>query len=364
MAKKSSRKASVKKTSRKVSANKSPRNELFFASFNDFKDEIPTLRRNKQLHPQTLVNLTYILNKDFLGDHISSETNVNGGRTDAFFYKMNEGKIIHIEIFASIGQVTQDLRLLEQSQADFLIAIIIDPEVDAGVANKFHREKPYPEPIQLFNLSDFYLQPKIPDTINRMHKIIDAVQTENKIRRNDTPKTLDFDTIHGILQTSAPDAWNWLDGRKKQYVYKQDVLLRIELFTSQEDHKHYEEVQKKVRQQGISGDIAARDVIKREYSALCSWAADFHDPWFYLKTAEVYYGSSLIEEYPVLSCDGYRIDIVAPRPAPDSTGEDPLKLQISRLEYNISCILTCCGSNAKIWDYEARFPRDKILISD
>src|SRR4030042_1056923 len=105
-AKKSSRKTSAKKSPRKPSAKKSPRNELLYASFDDFKEEILKLRRNRQLHPQTLVNLTFFLNKNFPGDHASSETNVNGGRIDTFFYKMNEGKIIHIEIFASISQVT------------------------------------------------------------------------------------------------------------------------------------------------------------------------------------------------------------------------------------------------------------------
>ncbi len=364
MANKSTKKASEKRSARKTGVKKAPRNELLFESLDDFKEQIPKLRRNKQLHPQTLINLSCILNKSFPGDHITSETNVDGGRADAHFYKLKEGKIIHIEIFGSVGQVVQDLRLLEQSKADFLIAIIIDPEIDAKVANTFHQKRPYPDPIQFFNLSDFYLQSQIPDTIKRIYEIIDAQRPGHKQGIKNNQETTNIVTIQGILQTSAPDAWNWLDGLKEQYVYKQDVLLRIELYTSQEDDERYEEVQKKFREQGIPGDDAARDIIKKEYNSLCSWAADYPDPWFKIRTAEVYYGNSIIKKYLVQSCDGDRIVIVVPRLASGAIREEPIKLNISPLEYNLSRILTCCGSNRRIPDYEARFPHSRIVVPD
>lgn len=64
-----------------------------------------------------------------------------GGRNDLIFFEFNKRKVL-FEIFASKSQVSRDLRILDKTNADVKIAIVIDKEVDESVIQQFLKENP------------------------------------------------------------------------------------------------------------------------------------------------------------------------------------------------------------------------------
>lgn len=109
---------------------------------NDISNEILNLRRNKMLHAKILQILERIINK-YMPEYIpiSEIQGLAGGRNDLICFKYNSRKVL-FEIFATANQVSRDLRLLDKTQADVKIAIIIDKEIDKRVIEKFLRENP------------------------------------------------------------------------------------------------------------------------------------------------------------------------------------------------------------------------------
>jgi hypothetical protein len=63
------------------------------------------------------------------------------GRNDLLLFDF-QGRKVLFEIFATKGQVSRDLRILDKTRADKKIAVIIDKEVDPGVWEQIHKEKP------------------------------------------------------------------------------------------------------------------------------------------------------------------------------------------------------------------------------
>ena len=82
-----------------------------------------------------------------------------GGRNDLLLFEFS-GKKILFELFASRGQVSRDLRILDKTHADVKIAIIIDREVDAKVADAFLRENPESNYPFLF-VSELFEEPPV-----------------------------------------------------------------------------------------------------------------------------------------------------------------------------------------------------------
>jgi len=64
-----------------------------------------------------------------------------GGRNDLIQF-FHDGRRTVFEFFATRSQVSEDLRLLEQCQADARIAILIDNEIDPRVSTEFFRKRP------------------------------------------------------------------------------------------------------------------------------------------------------------------------------------------------------------------------------
>lgn len=109
---------------------------------NNFFNEVKSLRREKKLHSVLLEKLKNILVKYFPEYiPISEIQGLAGGRNDLLCFKYNRQKIL-FEIFATASQVSRDLRLLDKTDADIKIAIIIDKEIDNKVIDKFLRENP------------------------------------------------------------------------------------------------------------------------------------------------------------------------------------------------------------------------------
>jgi hypothetical protein len=126
---------------------------------------------------------------------ISEVSAVLGGRNDLIQYHFNGRKIV-FEVFCSPSQVPQDLRLLEQCNADVKIAIILDPDIDESVSTQFFRKKPDAFPyLWLNNVLDIKWEKII---VARLHELIDENNSIVKLRRMlSTKYGNDIDTLIG-----------------------------------------------------------------------------------------------------------------------------------------------------------------------
>lgn len=67
-----------------------------------------------------------LLKEIYLETYPMNESDVDGGIVDLICYFDALNHTIHFEIFASYSTVIKDLRLLEQSEFDIQVAILID----------------------------------------------------------------------------------------------------------------------------------------------------------------------------------------------------------------------------------------------
>jgi len=95
-----------------------------------------------QLHTAVQARLPQLLAKEFPNNVAVREISaVKGGRNDLIHY-WQDGKRAVFELFCSTSQVPQDLRLLEQSDAHWKIAILLDKELRSDLADAYFRKKP------------------------------------------------------------------------------------------------------------------------------------------------------------------------------------------------------------------------------
>lgn len=131
-----------------------------FLDFNIYSNHIKSNRKKNLLHSIAERNIQIILKDVCPESHPVNESNVNGGRVDLIYYFDSIGHSIHFEIFTSYSTVIKDLRLLEQSEFDIQVAILIDDEIDPSVSKKYFREKPI-NPFPFFNLNQIFMDNKI-----------------------------------------------------------------------------------------------------------------------------------------------------------------------------------------------------------
>lgn len=108
----------------------------------DYIAWIKSIRKSKKLHSvieQRLIDIVGMVAPDY--HPIKEPVGLAGGRNDLLLFAFDKTKVL-FEIFASKGQVSRDLRILDKTVADKKIAVIIDKEVDAQVFNRFLRENP------------------------------------------------------------------------------------------------------------------------------------------------------------------------------------------------------------------------------
>lgn len=95
-----------------------------------------------QLHSAVQTRLRQLLAKEFPDNAAVTEISaVKGGRNDLIYY-LQDGKRAVFEFFCSTSQVPQDLRLLEQADAHWKIAILLDVELRPDLAENYFRKKP------------------------------------------------------------------------------------------------------------------------------------------------------------------------------------------------------------------------------
>jgi hypothetical protein len=149
------------------------------------RSEFVTLARNsrarKQLHQLAQARLIELLGKLYPdASPVSEVSGVLGGRNDLiqFFFS---GRRVVFELFFSVSQVPQDLRLLEQSEANVKIAVLIDREVDERLAQEYFRKKPNAFPFLW--LSDLLVDENESITLARLRELVDEESTVIKLRR-------------------------------------------------------------------------------------------------------------------------------------------------------------------------------------
>jgi hypothetical protein len=117
--------------------------------FNDFKSYIKWVKdakKKKLLHQEVEKRLASLLSKIYSDSYqISEVSGIPGGRNDLMQFSFS-GRRVVIELFFSTSQVSQDLRLLEQSNADIKIAILLDEAIDPHLSWEYFRKKPEPFP--------------------------------------------------------------------------------------------------------------------------------------------------------------------------------------------------------------------------
>jgi len=95
-----------------------------------------------------------------------------GGRSDLAFY-FGDGRYVIFEIFATVSQVPQDLRHLEQSNAQSRIAILTDPNLDDGkIFEEYFRKRPR-DPFKYVKLSDVLVKENEATVKEQLKRYID-----------------------------------------------------------------------------------------------------------------------------------------------------------------------------------------------
>jgi hypothetical protein len=113
-----------------------------FQTHQEYIQFIKRLKSQKLLHTVVEKRLQELLYKIYPDSHSTTEVSgVLGGRNDLFQFFFN-GRRVVFELFFSPSQVSQDLRLLEQSFADVKIAVLLDYDVNPKLADEYFRKKP------------------------------------------------------------------------------------------------------------------------------------------------------------------------------------------------------------------------------
>lgn len=225
--------------------------------------------------------------------------------------------------------------------------------------------------------------------------LVDYIRRENlnlsrfvqeKIRERMNGGVRSLDAFQGILLTSNYDEWknqssvvtdiskcrNCNDNDncpglfKEELIYKKDVLLRLEIENDCENDLRLQLNNKEKLDFGSGRDEETRKKIKQFHHFTYSWAADFADPWYFPKRVTVFYGSSKINTFQVISCDGGRITIAVPnwfKRGENSREREKFMMEardvgtiplfIRPIDLNISKII----SQLNPMQFNARFPR-------
>ena len=112
------------------------------SEFELFCDWASSALANRQIHPAVQTRLKQLLAKVFPDNPSVAEVfGVEGGRNDLIHYEQN-GRRAVFELFCSPSQVPQDLRLLEQIEAHWKFAVLLDREIRAELAEVYFHKKP------------------------------------------------------------------------------------------------------------------------------------------------------------------------------------------------------------------------------
>jgi hypothetical protein len=110
--------------------------------FQRFATYVDKEKKEKRLHSRVAERLSGLLKRLYPDSSPLPEVGgILGGRNDLIQFFPN-GRRVVFELFATVSQVPQDLRLLEQSTADVKIAILLDGQINPDLAKEYFRKKP------------------------------------------------------------------------------------------------------------------------------------------------------------------------------------------------------------------------------
>lgn len=113
-----------------------------FENEKEYKKFIKDIKSQNRLHGLVEKRLSELLALVYPEAHSTPEVSgVLGGRNDLMQFFFNRRRVV-FELFFSQSQVPQDLRLLEQCNADVRIAVLLDHDINPNLADEYFRKKP------------------------------------------------------------------------------------------------------------------------------------------------------------------------------------------------------------------------------
>ena len=154
---------------------------ISFQTFDELSQAFPDLKSRKKLHTITEKRLALLLEDIYPDDYAITEPGeIPGGRSDLAFY-FGSGRYAVFEVFATVSQVAQDLRHLEQSNAQARIAILTDPDLDGGkIVKEYFRKRPR-DPFHSMKLSDVLVVENEANTKEQLRQYIDEAFASDRL---------------------------------------------------------------------------------------------------------------------------------------------------------------------------------------
>ena len=138
--------------------------------FKNFVEQAKKDKKGRRLHALAQEQLTSYLSCLFPQDYATSEIGgVLGGRNDLMLFAFDGRKAV-FEFFFSPSQVPQDLRLLEQANADIKIAILLDKEINPKLAHEYFHKKP--NAFDYIWLSDLLIESQKERCLIELHEVL------------------------------------------------------------------------------------------------------------------------------------------------------------------------------------------------
>jgi len=152
-----------------------------FDTMAELKQAFPDLKSRRRLHPMVEKRLGSLLLRLYPDGQVKQEPGeMAGGRADLGFY-FSDGRYVIFELFATKSQVAQDLRHLEQSNAQGRIAILTDGELDEdAIVDAYFGKRPR-DPFPWILLSDVLVVSKEKTTLARLRDLIDRAFEEGEV---------------------------------------------------------------------------------------------------------------------------------------------------------------------------------------
>ena len=173
-----------------------------YQSFDEFSKAFPNLKRKRRLHPITEKRLALLLKDLYPDAHTVTEPGeIPGGRSDLGFY-VNNGRYAVFEIFATVSQVAQDLRHLEQSNAQARIAILTDPALDNGAIVKEYLRKRPRDPFPWIELSMILVEENTAAARKQLKRYIDEAFASS----DEVPPHRTVDIVSRLASYNLDDA--------------------------------------------------------------------------------------------------------------------------------------------------------------
>lgn len=176
-----------------------------FQSFDELSQAFPDLKRKKKLHPIVEKRLALLLQDIYPDAYPQSEPGeIPGGRSDLAFY-FGSGRYAIFEVFATVSQVAQDLRHLEQSKAQARIAVLTDPALDRGaIFEEYFRKRPR-EPFPWVRLSDILVVENEAAAKEQLKQYIDQAFASDKVPSEPVVDIASRLEDHGLSDISDPN---------------------------------------------------------------------------------------------------------------------------------------------------------------